>query len=575
MDNLFTMLWPFAQLICSRCCGPSVFTMLWPPTPNLQRTYFGEKKSADSPPFRRAFSRIGMKRQCARLELKAKSDHTGSAQYRARQQADCPAGPSLLTRAALYRSIKLKEKLMKRNTRRVTLTRATVLVWMTAIVLSTPVAGAKNISYENHNQVLEWNQIFIDTLIATNTANSSSQRLGAIVHTAIFDAYNGVKRRYAPIFYHSQAPHGASHRAAVIAAAHTALVGLFPSRQAAFDERYAASLEALSDDCEGGSQSRGRQRSCASRIERGVAWGTEVAQAVLDWRATDGFSVSYAPFTGGPAVGQWRPTPPAFGPMSAQGLAFTAMFVLDSNTQFRPESPRSLTSATYTDDFNAVKALGRKTESTRTLDQTALALFWEGNASVHWNQAANQMARANGLSISDCNRLLAVLNIAMADTAFTTWSGKRFYGSAPFEVTWRPVTSIPLAETDDNPDTAPDPDWLPLINTPSHPEYPAGHPSLNGAAATILISYFRRRIQTFTLTTTGLPDRSYTSIAQARSDGNNGRVWGGMHYSSTVKISDAEGEAIANYVNLNSMQRLHPWIEDDENDGGNDDRDDD
>ena len=48
----------------------------------------------------------------------------------------------------------------------------------------------------------------------------------------------------------------------------------------------------------------------------------------------------------------------------------------------------------------------------------------------------------------------------------------------------------------------------------------------------------------------------YTSIAQARSDGNNARVWGGMHYPSTVAISDAEGEAIANWVNQNSMQRL-------------------
>ncbi len=430
-----------------------------------------------------------------------------------------------------------------------------------------PAGKANSSTDESPDQVLEWNQIFIDTLIATNTANSSSQRLGAIVHTAIFDAYNGIKRRYTPIFYHSKAPHGASRRAAVIAAAYTALVGLFPSRQAALDESYAASLAALSGHCEDGRLSLGRQRSCTRRIERGIAWGIEVAQAVLAWRATDGFSVSYPPFTGGTAVGQWRPTPPAFGAMSAQGLAFTVMFVLDSNTQFRPGAPRSLTSATYTADFNAVKALGRKTESTRTPDQTALALFWEGNASIHWNQAANQMARANHLSMSDSNRLLAVLNIAMADTAFTTWSGKRFYGSVPFEVTWRPVTSIPLAGTDGNPDTEPDPGWLPLINTPSHPEYPAGHPSLNGAAATILLSYFRRR-QTFTLTTIGLPDRAYTSIAQARSDGNNARVWGGMHYPSTVEISDAEGEAIANYVNLNSMQRLYRGDEDDEDDRG-------
>jgi hypothetical protein len=406
------------------------------------------------------------------------------------------------------------------------------------------------------NQVLEWNQIFIDTLIATSTPNSSSQRLGAIVHTAIFDAYNGIQQRYTPIFVRDRAPHGASRRAAVIAAGYTALVGLFSTRKPELDVSYAASLAALSADCEQSFESLRRQRSCATRIERGVAWGTGVAQAVLAWRATDGFSVIQPPFRGGTAVGQWRPTPPAFGAMSAQGLAFTAMFVLVNNTQFDPGPPRGLASATYSDDFNAVKALGRKTGSTRTDDQTALAVFWEGNASVHWNQAANQIARANHLSMSDSNRLLAVLNIAMADTAFTTFSAKRFYGNVPTEVTWRPVTSIPLADTDGNPDTSPDPAWEPLINTPSHPEYLAGHPSLNGAAATVLLSHFRRR-QTFTLTTAGQPSRTYTSVAHARSDGNQARVWGGMHYPSTVEISDAVGETIAHYVNRHAMQRLH------------------
>ena len=399
-------------------------------------------------------------------------------------------------------------------------------------------------STETPNPVLEWNQIFIDTLIATNTANSSSQRLGAIVHTAIFDAYNGIERRYTPIFVHGNAPRGASRRAAVIAAAYTTLASLFPSRVAVLEERYAASLSALSEDEGDGGQSR----------ERGIAWGTEVAHAVLAWRAGDGFSNSYPAFTGGPEIGQWRPTPPVFGPMSAQGLAFTAMFVLANNIQFEPAAPRGLTTPTYTDDFNAVKALGRRTGSTRTEDQTALAIFWEGNASVHWNQAANQMARGNHLSMSASNRLLTVLNIAMADTAITTWSGKRYYGSVSTEVTWRPVTAIPLAHTDGNPDTAPDPDWLPLINTPSHPEYPAGHPSLNGAAATVLLSHFDDA-QVFTLTTTGQPSRTYTSITQARSDGNNGRVWGGMHYPSTVTISDAEGELVADYVNRYSMLR--------------------
>jgi hypothetical protein len=312
------------------------------------------------------------------------------------------------------------------------------------------------------------------------------------------------------------------------------------------DAHYQAALAALGDDGQYDGQS----------VERGIRWGTWVAQKVLAWRATDGFSTTPPPFTGGTQVGQWRPTPPAFGPMAAQSLAFTATFVLSGNTQFRPGPPRGLESATYTADFNAVKALGRKTGSTRTPDQTALAPFWEGNASVHWNQAANQIVRSRHLSQSRSNRLFALLNIAMADTIFTTWSGKRFYGGLEDEVTWRPVTSIPLADTDGNAATEPDAGWEPLMNTPSHPEYPAGHPSLNGAASAVLLLHFDDR-QTFTLTTAGQPSRTYSRISQARSDGNNARVWGGMHYPSSVEISSDMGRRIAQYANTHAMRRRH------------------
>src|SRR5215218_3032199 len=406
-----------------------------------------------------------------------------------------------------------------------------------AIALGSPASGTKlsHASQQHPNQVLEWNQIFIETLVATTTPNSSSQRLGAIVHTAIFDAYNGIKRSYTPIYVQnvdgngqSLVPHGASRRAAVIAAAYTALVALFPSRETQLSESYAASIAALSDD-----SGEGKSR------ERGIAWGTQVARAVLAWRAADGFSATYPAFTGGTAVGQWRPIAPASS-MSAQPLAFTLPFVVESNTQFRPAPPRALTSSTYTDDFTAVKALGRLTGSTRTDAQTELAPFWEGNASVHWNQAANQIARANHLSMSESNRLLAVLNIAMADTV---------------AVTWRPLTAITLADTDGIADTAADLDWRPLVTTPSHPEYPAGHPAQNGAAATVLLGQLADA-QTFTLTTPDRPSQPYTGISQARTDGNNARIWGGMHYPSTVAISDTVGEAIAQYVNANSMQPL-------------------
>src|SRR4029453_2290768 len=220
------------------------------------------------------------------------------------------------------------ELFMERNRHKVT---GFVFV-MVLTVLTPATQGGQDSSSEgstSFNPVLEWNKIFIDTLIATNTANSSSQRLGAIVHTAIFDAYNGIEQRYTPLFVRDGAPRGSSPRAAIIAAGYAALLGLFPSQKPALDARYEASLAALRLDCQ--DQSPEQQSSCTNRIDRGIDWGSGVAQAVLGWRANDGFSVSYPPFSGGTAVGQWRPTPPALGAMSAQGLAFTDLFIVVSN----------------------------------------------------------------------------------------------------------------------------------------------------------------------------------------------------------------------------------------------------
>src|SRR5712664_3073261 len=117
--------------------------------------------------------------------------------------------------------------------------KVTRFVFVMGLTLLSPAAeGGQEFSSEGPtsvNQVLEWNQIFVEMLIATNTANSSSQRLGAIVHTAIFDAYNGIEQRYSPLLVRDGAPRGASRRAAIIAAGYTALVGLFPSQKPALD----------------------------------------------------------------------------------------------------------------------------------------------------------------------------------------------------------------------------------------------------------------------------------------------------------------------------------------------------
>jgi len=184
---------------------------------------------------------------------------------------------------------------------------------------------------DDYDPVIHWNQVFIDTILATSTANSVSQRLAAIVHVAMFDSYNGIERRWTPIFMEHDGPKNASRPAAIVQAAYRTLSTLFPTQQAQLDAELATAMGQLGN---------------GESVQRGLEWGNEVALAVLAWRSVDGFAVSIPSFTGGTAVGQWRPTPPAFAPMSSQSIAFTMPFAVFSPYQFRAAAPRGLTTAT-------------------------------------------------------------------------------------------------------------------------------------------------------------------------------------------------------------------------------------
>ena len=138
------------------------------------------------------------------------------------------------------------------------------------------------------NPVLEWNQIFIDTLIAAAPANITGPRLGAIVQAAVFDAVNGIDQRYTPLFVAGPAPGGASAEAAVVAAAYTTLTALFPSQRAAMlDPAYGASIEALRQRCPNGPRPNAL---CEMRIQDGIDWGADVGHTILAMRANDGFT---------------------------------------------------------------------------------------------------------------------------------------------------------------------------------------------------------------------------------------------------------------------------------------------
>src|SRR5262249_23199718 len=155
-------------------------------------------------------------------------------------------------------------------------------------------------------------------------------------------------------------------------------------------------------------------------VRRGLAWGTTVATGILAWRATDGYTTPPPPYTVGTAPGDWQPTPPAFlGPPAAPLFRqFAAMtpFALTSPSQFAPPRPRRLTSPRYPQDLAEAQPRGRPPTPPRPPEQPQPAIFWQDDPpAAMWNRAADQLAQARDLPLAPNARLLAQLNIALAD----------------------------------------------------------------------------------------------------------------------------------------------------------------
>jgi hypothetical protein len=194
------------------------------------------------------------------------------------------------------------------------------------------------------DEVTDWNQIMLEaTLTPPATPGPVSTRSTAIVAAAVFDAVNGIHPQYTPIFVRHIGPRHASDRAAAVQAAYAILIRLYPAQSDMLNQQRSISLTGIS---------RGWDAERADSIQRGVAWGQTVADAIWAWRSNDGFAETLPPVTGGTAPGEWRPTPPAFAPAFAPQLARVTPWVIKSPSQFRPAPPPGLDSAQYAIDFN-------------------------------------------------------------------------------------------------------------------------------------------------------------------------------------------------------------------------------
>jgi len=379
--------------------------------------------------------------------------------------------------------------------------------------------------------VTDWNNAALDAIRADRTAPPIASRSLAVAHVAIYDAVNGIARTHEPYLVPSAVSTSVSRVAAASAAAHKALLSLFPSHTSTFDELHAAILARIPN---------GPQKT------NGIAWGEFVASQILAARSNDGSSAIVQP-PGGSGPGVWIRTPPAFLPYLLPQWGFVAPFGMSGSSQFRPSGPPALDSQQYAADYEEVKQLGAAVGSTRTEDQTEIALFWADGAgtetpSGHWNSIAQTIAAARGNTLEENARLFALLNIAMADAAICAWDAKYTFDF------WRPVTAIAFAEPELN--------WMSFIVTPPFPDYVSGHSTFSAAAATVLPLFYGTEDLPFTTGSDFLPGvfRSFSTCLDAAEEAALSRIYGGIHFRSASEDGLQAGISIGEWTYVHYLQ---------------------
>jgi hypothetical protein len=171
--------------------------------------------------------------------------------------------------------------------------------------------------------VIDWNQTLLSIVNTPGAQPAMIQptRNFAILHAAIYDAVNAIDRSHEPYLIFTRAPRDASETAAADAAAHTALVGLYPALQGTLDGTYVAELANVPD---------------GPAKDKGVQLGDQVARDLLAIRAGDGSASTPPPFVPGSNPGDFRPTPPNFPAAVFTTWGQVTPFVLASGSQFRP-----------------------------------------------------------------------------------------------------------------------------------------------------------------------------------------------------------------------------------------------
>ena len=411
-----------------------------------------------------------------------------------------------------------------------------------------------------------------------------SSRALAIVHIAMFDTVNAVLSQYQS-YTGVRAPSCAlALQIAISQAAHDTLAALFPSQAATFDARLAEDLGAINNKI--------------AKINS-INLGREVATAILALRANDG-SQAPEPRVGidhltSNLPGHWRQDPISLLPIALGGHWGECLpFVLESSSKFRALPFPALTSPEYALAYNEVKGIGGDgviTPTARIPEQTQIGIFWayDGTPSLCapprlYNQIALLIAGQMGSTDLEVARLLALVNVALAEAGLAIWESKYFYDI------WRPITGIresepgtgPTGLGDGNASTLGDPTWSPLGApasnltgpnfTPPFPAYPSGHAGFGGALFQTLRNFYGTDDISFTFVsdefdgvTHGndgnvrpIVSRSFSSLSEAEEENGQSRIYLGIHWTFDKVQGIAQGRRVANHVFANAFTPLYP-----------------
>jgi PAP2 superfamily len=216
-------------------------------------------------------------------------------------------------------------------------------------------------------------------------------------------------------------------------------------------------------------------------------------------------------------------------------------WVLDKCDQFRPGPPPELTSDVWAQDYNEIKAIGAKNNSKRTPEQTEIAKFWEATNPIIYLPVAHSAANRD---LAYNARYLAVVSMTVDDALGAIFDAKYTYNF------WRPVTAIRNGDIDGNDATERDASWLPLIDTPVHPEYPCAHCIVSGTIGTLVkAASAGKNVQLSTGSPT-LPGkiRTWSNTDEFMQEVATARILDGVHYRNSTEVGTAMGKKIGEFA---------------------------